>query len=46
MVFSLYVERVSRRPVVDSVFALDDVDSAVACLDDPHCFGKVVVAIS
>ena len=41
-----HVERASWRPVVDSVFALDDVDSAVARLDDPDRFGKVVVAIS
>lgn len=41
-----HVERASWRPVVDSVFALDDVDSAMARLDDPNRFGKVVVAIS
>ncbi len=33
------------RPVIDSVHALDDWDAAIAALDDPGRFGKVVFAI-
>jgi zinc-binding alcohol dehydrogenase/oxidoreductase len=41
-----HVEHASWRPVIDSVFALDQVDEAARRLTSPERFGKVVLSIA
>ncbi|HEY6395949.1 MAG TPA: zinc-binding dehydrogenase [Solirubrobacteraceae bacterium] len=41
-----HVETASWRPVIDSVFALEEIDAAAARLDARERFGKVVVSIA
>ncbi len=40
-----HVEQASWRPVIDSVFPLEEIDAAAARLDAPDRFGKVVLTI-
>jgi NADPH:quinone reductase-like Zn-dependent oxidoreductase len=40
-----HVSAASWRPVIDSVFELEDYASAIARLQDPARFGKVVFTI-
>jgi NADPH:quinone reductase-like Zn-dependent oxidoreductase len=41
-----HVERASWRPVIDSVFALDQIDEAARRLTSPERFGKIVLSIA
>lgn len=41
-----HVEEASWEPVIDSVFALDQLDEAARRLTSPERFGKVVLSIA
>jgi NADPH:quinone reductase-like Zn-dependent oxidoreductase len=41
-----HVEEASWRPVIDSVFSLDELDAAARRLTSPERFGKVVLSIA
>jgi zinc-binding alcohol dehydrogenase/oxidoreductase len=41
-----HVESATWHPVIDSVFALEELDAAARRLDAPERFGKVVLSIA